>query len=208
MNVLVIGAAGKTGSLIVERAVAAGHTVTAFVRNAAVYHAPAPSVRIVSGDATNAGSLGGAMPGQHAVIDTVGGKTPFLTTTLEEDVARAILVEMRQHEVRRLIAISALGAGDSKDQGTFFYDHVVLPTFLRGSTKDKEAMESLVEHADVDFVLVRPAVLNDHPATGNVRVVEGHDKAHKITRADVARFVVDQLTSDAYLGKAVTIANS
>jgi NAD(P)H-binding len=60
----------------------------------------------------------------------------------------------------------------------------------------------------IDFVIVRPAMLVDHAATGNVKVFQGHDTAHKITRADVAQFCVDQLTSDEHVGGAVTIANS
>jgi len=207
MNVLVIGAAGKTGSLVVDRAVAGGHTVTAFVRDAKSYRPAAANLRVVEGDAADAAKLGSAMAGQHAVIDTIGGKTPYLNTDLERNVARAILAAMKQHAVRRLIVVSALGVGDSKHQGGFMFEHLVLPTFLRGSTRDKAATEQIVRESGVDFVLVRPAVLTDRPATGSVRVVVGREQARKITRADVAQFIVDQLQSDAYLGQAVTIAN-
>jgi putative NADH-flavin reductase len=207
MNVIIIGAAGKTGSIVVDRAVAAGHTVTAFVRDAAAYTAPLPSVRVAAGDATDVARLGKEMTGQDAVIDTIGGKTPFFNTELERTVAKAVLAAMKQANVRRLIAVSALGVGDSKDQSGFFFEHLLLPVFLRGSTKDKEAMEDVVRHSDVQFVLVRPAVLNDQKPTGHIRVFTGHEKAHKITRADVAQFLVDQLQTDTYLGQAVTIAN-
>ena len=72
-----------------------------------------------------------------------------------------------------------------------------MPTWLRGSTEDKAATEAVVRASGFAFVIVRPAMLNDHAATGNVKVFQGHDTAHKITRADVAQFCVDQLTSDA-----------
>lgn len=205
MNILVIGAAGKSGKLVVERALAAGHKLVALVRDAADY-SPPPGVRVVAGDATNAATLDQATAGVEAVIDTVGGKTPFLKTELEQSIAKAVLAAMERNKVRRIIVISALGVGDSKAQGTFFYDHLLLPTFLRGSTPDKEAMEQAVKASGVDFVLVRPALLTDGPATGGVHVYEGQEKAHKISRADVAQFIVDQLDSDQYLGRAVTIA--
>ena len=207
MHVLVIGAAGKTGSLVVERAAAAGHAVTALVRDPAKYHAP-PGVRVVVGDATNADRAAAAVAGQDAVIDTVGGKTPWKHTELERTIAHVLAAAMKQHNVRRLIAISALGVGDSTDQSGFLYKHVVLHTFLRGSTADKAAMEQAVRAAGLDFVLVRPAILTDAPATGTVKVFDGHDVAHKITRADTAQFCVDQLTADTHLGRAVTIATS
>ena len=207
MNVLVIGAGGKSGQQVVEKALAAGHAVTAFVRDATAYHAPA-GVRVVAGDATDAATVNQAVAGQDAVIDAVGGHTPYLKTQLEQDTAKAVVAAMQQHGVRRLVVISVLGVGDSQEQGTFLYEYLMKPTFLRGAIPDKEAMEAEVKQSDLDFVLVRPPYLTDDPATGEAHVVTGDTKAHKITRADLAQFIVDQLTQDTYLGQAVTVANS
>jgi len=207
MNVLIIGAAGKTGSLVVDRAVAAGHIVTAFVRDAATYHAPA-NVHVVAGDATDQASVDKAMAGQGAVIDTIGGKAPYRKTTLERSVAGAVVAAMKANGVKRVIVISSFGVGDSADQVGWFVEHVIVPTWLRGSTEDKAAMEAVVRESGVAFVIVRPAMLTNDAATGNVKVFQAHDTAHKITRADVAQFCVDQLTSDKHVGRAVTIANS
>jgi putative NADH-flavin reductase len=207
MNVLIIGAAGRTGAQVVERAVAAGHIVTAFVRDAAPYRAPA-NVRVVAGDATERARMDEAMTGQDAVIDAIGGKTPYRQTALERSVAGAVVAAMKSSGARRLIVISAFGVGDSVDQAGWFVEHVILPTLLRGSTEDKAATEAVVRASDIAFVIVRPAMLTDQAATGNVKIFQGHETAHKITRADVAQFCVDQLTSDEHVGSAVTIANS
>lgn len=207
MNVLIIGAAGKTGAMVVERAAAAGRVVTAFVRDTATYRAPA-NVRVVAGDAIDQASVDKAMAGQDAVINTVAGKTPYRRTTLERRVAGALVAAMKANGVRRLIVTSSFGVGDSADQAGWFVNHVVVPTFLRGSTEDKAAAEEVVRASGIPFVIVRPARLTDQAATGNVKVFRGHDVAHKITRADVAQFCVDQLTSDEHVGRAVTIANS
>jgi uncharacterized protein YbjT (DUF2867 family) len=85
----------------------------------------------------------------------------------------------------------------------------LLSTFLRGATPDKAQMEEAVEASDLDWAIVRPAILNDEPATGNVRVYtpESGDEARKITRADLASFLVAQLSTDEHLRHAVTIAN-
>jgi nucleoside-diphosphate-sugar epimerase len=207
MNVLIIGAAGKTGSIVVERAAAAGHVVTAFVHDATTYRAPA-NVRVVAGDATDQASVDKAMAGQDAVIDTIGGKTPYRKTTLERSVAGAVVAAMKAHGVPRVIVISSFGVGDSADQAGWFVEHVILPTWLRGSTEDKAAMEAVVRASGVAFVIVRPAMLTDDAATGIVKVFRGHDTAHRIARPDAAQFCVDQLTSDEHVGRAVTIANS
>ena len=207
MNVLIIGAAGKTGAMVVERALAAGHVVTAFVRDAATYRAPA-NVRVVAGDATSQASVDNAMARQDAVINTVAGKTPYRKTALERRVAGAVVTAMKANGARRLIGISSFGVGDSADQAGWFVNHVVVPTWLRGSTEDKAAAEEVVRASGIPFVIVRPAMLTDQAATGNVKVFQGHNIAHKITRADVAQFCVDQLTSDEHVGRAVTIANS
>ncbi len=205
MNVFVLGAAGKTGRLIVEMAVAAGHDVTALVRDASRYNAP-PGVQVLRGDATDPATLAHGMAGQDVVIDAVGGKTPWRKTELERTVARAIVAAAQQHGTHRIIAISSLGVSDSTAHSPLLL-RLLLPTFLRGSTADKAAMEQEVEQAGIPYVLVRPAVLNDQSAVGTVRVLTGTEKGRQITRADVASFVIEQLTTNTHLNRAVTIAN-
>lgn len=207
MNILVIGAAGKTGMAVVEQALAAGHEVTAFVQKADEYKVP--NVRVVEGDATNRAAIDKGMIGQEAVLDTIGGKTPYKTTTLESSAASTIIASMQQNGVRRLVVTSMLGVGDSEANETF-YERLLMSTFLRGADKDKAAMESAVESSGLSWVILRPAILSDDSATGNVCVfsAETDEKAHKITRADVAAFMLAQLASDKYLHQTVTIANT
>ena len=207
MKILVIGAAGKTGAAFVEQALVAGHQITAFVHNAAEY--TQPNVRVIAGDATDPAKINEAVAGQDAVVDTLGGKTPYKDTTLETDTARTVLTAMRSHAVRRFLVISVLGEGESRANASFVYQHLLMPTFLRGAMKDKAAMESEVAASDLDWTIVRPPILTDDAPTGNIRVYEATegDTAHKITRADVAKFLLDQLTSPQYFHQAITIAN-
>lgn len=206
MKVLVIGAAGRTGRAVVERALAAGHVVTAFVRNTEEYEGP--DVRIVAGDATDQASVDWAMIGQDAVIDTIGGKTPYRKTSLERSVAGTVVAAMKAHGAKRVIIVSAFGVGDSADQVSWFVEYVIVPTWLRGSTEDKAASEEIVRNSGIAFVIVRPASLTDAAALGKIKIFHGHETAHTVTREDVAQFCVDQLTSDQHVGTAVTIANA
>lgn len=71
-------------------------------------------------------------------------------------------------------------------------------------------MVAAVKASDLDWTVLRPAALTDEPATGTVRIfdTETGEKARKITRADLAAFMLAQLSSDQYLHQAVTVANS
>ena len=211
MKLLVIGAAGKTGKLIVERAVAAGHHVSALTHvhedGNPKEESFAPGVDVIHGDARNPSRLDQVMAGQDAVIDAIGGTTPFLDTDLETSSAKVVIDVMKRNNVKRLIVISVMGAGDSKEHAGFFYEHLLIPTFLRGAIKDKESMEAAIEQSGLDFLIVRPPMLSDSDAKGQVHIVTGEEKATGITRADLAQFLVDNLESTQYLGQAVTITN-
>ncbi|MET1073768.1 MAG: NAD(P)-binding oxidoreductase [Umezawaea sp.] len=204
MKVLVVGAAGKTGRAVVAKAVRAGHQVTAFVHTADGYDVP--GVRVHAGDATDLDVVEAAVVGQDAVIDTVGGKTPYRHTTLETSVAKSIIEAMRLHDVRRLVVTSSVGVGDSTANTSFFVK-IVVATFLRGSTPDKANMESAVRESGLDWVITRPAVLTDKPATGRIEVMSSgsRTKARAITRADLAEFLVARLDGEEYLRATVTL---
>ena len=210
MKVLVIGAGGKSGRLVVEKALSSGHTVTALVHSAedAQKHPFPTSVKVVEGDVHDRSLLRSAMEGCDGVVEAIGGATPYKDTDLETSAAKAILEVMEQTGVKRLVVISVMGAGESKDQAGFFYEHVLMPTFLRGAMKDKNAMEGEVSRSNVAWTLVRPPMLTDSAATGSVKIIPPGQTAHKITRADLAQFIVDQLESDVYIHQAVTVANS
>lgn len=206
MKVLVVGAGGKTGRAVVAKAMGEGHEVTAFVHSAGSFDVPGVEVRV--GDAVDSETMGAAVQGQQAVINTVGGKTPDQPTTLETDIATAIVAAMKQHDVRRLVVTSVVGEGDSiANTPPFILD--LMKGFLRESTKDKARMEDVVTSSGLDWVITRPPVLTDEPAVGDVRIfaADSGEQASYITRLDLADFLVAQLTTDGHLRQAVTIAN-
>ncbi len=206
MKVLVVGAAGKTGQAVVAQAVQEGHEVTAFIHSEGSFGITGVEVRV--GDAVDKGAMEDAVLGQDAVIDTVGGKTPDQPTTLETDVATAIVAAMQHHGVHRLVVTSVVGEGESI-ANTPPSIKELMETFLRGSTQDKAGMEDVVSNSRLDWVITRPPVLTDEPATGDVRILspDNRDQAHSLTRSDLAAFLVAQLTSNDHLRQAVTIAN-
>ena len=206
MNVLIFGGTGKTGSLAVERATIKGHTVTVLVRDPLKFKVP--NVRVITGNATNPSDVLAAMHGQNAVIETIGGTTPWKSVTLESDSIHAILHAMQEENVPRLISVSMMGIGDSLSQAPFWYRYLLMPTFLHGSTQDKTHKEAAITADHVAYVIVRPPILKDTPATGQAHILAPNATGHTITRADLANFLVDQLETDANLNRAVTVVNT
>lgn len=206
MKLLVIGAGGEMGEAVVDQALKRGHQVTAFVHSPQEYKRT--DVRIVAGDARDRDAMLQAVQGQGAVLDTLGSHIPFLTTTLETDAAKNVIDTMQEAEVRRLIVVSTIGEGDSEANVHTYYKYLFMNTILRGVMKDKAGMEDVVDHSALDWIIVRPAGLTNGDPKG-VRVVapQSGEKVRFITRADVAHFMLDQLTSDQYLRTAVGIAN-
>ena len=206
MKVLVFGATGKTGKLVVERALNAGHEVTVLVRDAGKIRDG--KVRVLTGDATKPSDVLNAVQGQDAVIESIGGTTPYKATTLETTSATNIVNAMKSKGVKRLVVVSMLGLGQSRTQAPWWYKHLLMTTFLRGSTKDKNNKEAVVKNSGLDYILVRPPILKDGPATGSIKVLGLNAIGHAITRADLANFLVAQLKSDDHLRKAVTVVNT
>ncbi len=199
MKVLVLGATGGTGRLIVRDAVAKGHSVVALVRSKT--SANLPDVRMIEGDARDEATLARAMDGCDTVVSALGTGIGLRKVDLLTVATHALVTAMMRNGVRRLVCISALGVGDSRGHGGFVFDRLFLPLLLSQAYKDKERQEAAVRASALDWVLVRPAMLTDDPARGSARAFTdlAGVKGGKIARADVARFVVEQLTTDTWL---------
>ena len=205
MKVLVLGATGKTGKLVVDRALALGHIVTVLVRDAGKVENK--KVRVVTGDATKAEDVANAVEGQEAVIESIGGTTPYKATDLETKSIKNVVDAMKSRKIKRLVVVSMMGLGQSRAQAPWWYKYLLMTTFLNGSTKDKRNKEAVVKASGLDYIIARPPILKDGPATGKVIVLGSGKIGHAITRADLANFLVDQLKSDDHIRTAVTVVN-
>lgn len=207
MKILVLGATGATGRLIVGKAVAKGYEVIALVRSKAKA-ADLAGAELIEGDARDPAALARAIAGCDAVISSLGtAMSPFREVTLLSTATRALVGVMEQQNIRRLVCITGLGAGDSRGHGGFFFDWLLLPLMLRKVYEDKDRQENAIRASRLDWTIVRPTVLNDKPARGDVKALTDLSGVHggSIARADVAEFVVQQLTEDTWLRKAPLI---
>ncbi|MDQ0472149.1 NAD(P)-dependent oxidoreductase [Labrys wisconsinensis] len=207
MKILILGATGGTGRLIVGAAAAGGHEVVALVRSKAKA-AGLVGATLVEGDARDEAALSRAIAGCDAVVSALGtAVSPFRKVTLLSTATRALVAVMERQGVRRLVCITGMGAGDSRGHGGFFYDRLFQPLLLRQVYEDKDRQEAAIQSSQLDWIIVRPTVLNDEPARGRVRALTDLTGVHggRIARADVADFVVQQLAADTWLHRTPLI---
>ncbi len=206
MKVLVVGATGPTGRLIVKQGIELGHAVTAMARNPATAALP-EAARVVRADVTRPESLMPAVAGQDAVICCIGTKLSRKPTTLLSDGTRNLVGAMRESGVRRLVCVTGIGAGDSKGHGGFFYDRIIQPLLLNEIYKDKTRQEAVVRDSGLDWTLVRPAALTNGGRTALVKAFTHLDgiTVGKISRADVAAFVLATLADKKSVSGTFTI---
>jgi uncharacterized protein YbjT (DUF2867 family) len=205
MKVIVFGGTGTIGRLVVEQAVEQDHEVTLLTRNRALVGPPDPRVDVVQGDVFDARAIAPVIAGHDAVVVTLGGGRKG---GVRARGTAAIIEAMRATGVRRLVVQSLIGVGDSREQLNFFWKRLMFGLLLRGAFADHVEQERLTRASGLDWTIVRPGSFTDGPRTGSYRRGFGprEKTTLKVSRADVAEFVVEQLTDDTWLRKAPSLA--
>lgn len=210
MNIVVFGATGPTGLLIIEKALAEGHRVTAFVRTPAKLTIADERLSTCRGDVYDADSVARAVENTEAVICTVGVPYTFKPVTVYSAASRHIVDAMGIHGVRRFVGITSGGTHPGRDpMNPFFFERILKPLF-HTLYDDMREMERIVMETDLDWTILRPPRLLDNPPTGRVRI--GVDeyalpKGSTVSRADLAEVAVRQLTSCELIGRAAAVAD-
>ncbi len=220
MKLAVFGATGPTGRRLVERAVAEGHEVTAFVRDPSRMRGRHERLSVMVGDVFDPERVEEAIAGREAVIGVLGGgpsnplhpRRPGQPGGPSSVGARNIIAAMEKHGVRRFVCQSAWGAGESGenlDAPGWVFMKVLVPPFLRDEYADKDLMEGIIRGSGLEWVIVRPMLLTNGPWTGEYRVGENLLPGLRpfISRADVAEFLLRQLRDDAFVRKASAIGH-
>lgn len=208
-SILVLGATGGTGRLIVRQALARGFEVAVLARSAEKA-ADLQGAQLIIGDARNEATLRQALVGREAVISALGTKiSPFSEVTLLSSATHALVSAMKEAHVSRLVCITGMGAGDSVGHGGFLYDKLIFPLLLRKVYADKDRQEAIIKDSGLDWVLVRPTILNDKPKREKIRALTDLSGFHGggISRADVASFVLDQVRDRTWVHRSPLITS-
>lgn len=209
MKLTIFGATGRTGQHLLRQALAAGHQVTVLVRDPAKIPSQHDRLRVVKGSLTDAACLNQVIAGADAVISALGPSNNQPTFDISSGM-QGIITAMKMNGVKRLIISAGAGVGDPGDQPKLFNKvmNVMLKAAARNVYEDMLKTVALVRESGLDWTVVRVPMLTDDPATGQVKVgMVGKGMGPRISRADMAEFLLKQAGSREYVGKAPAISN-
>jgi putative NADH-flavin reductase len=203
MKLLIIGATRGIGFQLLVQALQVGHAVTALVRDPQRMQKKHYGFRVIKGDILDLESVQKAMVEQEAVCITIGTGITWRPVTVFSQGTKNVLETMRRQGIRRLICITGIGAGNSKGHGGFLYDRLFNPLFLKTIYEDKDRQEALIRASETKWTIVRPGFLTNGPLTKNYKVLTDLTSvtSAKISRADVAHFILEELAANRYLGQ-------
>ena len=208
MRVLILGATGQLGRHVTRRALHAGHSVTAFARNPTSLDLTHPNLTFHAGDAYNAEDVSDAVAGHDAVIITLGtGKQR--KNTLRSTGTRNVIAAMKEHGVERLICQTTLGCQETWDTLNFFWKRIMFGAVIRPVFLDHEEQERLTQASGLGWTIVRPSAFTDSPDAGEL-LIDFPPTQRKlkctVAKSEVASFLVEQLQSDSYVGREVSLS--
>ena len=210
VEVLILGATGAIGSLVLREARRRGHGIRALARDPNTV-AVDDAVAVMRGDVRDPEAVTAAVEGQDAVIWAISARRadrrgPGLDLCTEG--TRNVLAAMTTNGVDRLIAVTSWGIGDGRERVPLPVRRLVLPLALGPELADKERQEALIRQSDLDWTIVRPSRLTDSPAARSFRVAPrlAFRSTASISRSDLATFLLDQLTDRSFLHTTVEVS--
>jgi putative NADH-flavin reductase len=206
MKIVIFGASGKTGLLVVNEALALGYEVIAYVRNKESIKLDNPNLKVVEGHLNEKDKLKLAITGSDACISTLGGKS-LTKHSLEilEGIDNIVTI-MEEVNVKRFIYMSSHGVGNSRTSIPQPFRFLIVDLMLRVPMADHNTNESRIAESRLEWTFVRPGGLTDGAKTGNMK--HGHIETKlkgsvSISRSNVAVFLLNQVTNKDYVNKSV-----
>ncbi len=201
MKIAILGASQGIGFQLLQLALAGGHEVTALLRQPSKLKLADENVQVIQGDIRDAAAVAAATAGQAGVCVTIGIPPTFKPVEVFSAGIKNVLASLEKGQ--KLIVVTGIGAGDSQGHGGFLYDRVINPLLLKSIYRDKNREEALIKASDADWLIVRPGFLTNGPRTGKYRIIDKLNgiTAGKISRADVADFMLKQLEAPTHFGK-------
>ncbi len=203
MNILIVGASRGIGRALMEEALNDGHQVRVLARKPDKITQNDPRLSVVQGDVRERESLSVAARGQDLVCSCIGVPITFKKVDLFSTAAANLTAAVELNPGQKLIAVTGIGAGDSKGHGGFLYDKIFKPLLLSTIYADKDIEEQIIRASGIPWLIVRPAGLTNGPRTGNYRVITDLRgvTAKRISRRDVADFILAQAVEPTQFGK-------
>lgn len=209
MKIVVFGATGRVGRKLVAGGIVRGHAVTPAARRPGRVRAGQALPRIVACDILDGAQVGAAIAGQEAVVVVGRAWCALLPATVHSEGIANVIAAMKAHAVRRLVCVSAAGTQDGDDPNLPpLFTHLARPILLGRAWSELRAMEAQVRASGLDWTLVHVARLTEGPALGHYRAEPGFSMpgGRRISRADVADFMLKELERDEWVRRDVALA--
>ena len=206
MKVVIFGANGKTGILLVEQALAKGHQVIAYIRRPESILIENTKLKIVVGNLNEVLKMKDTITGADACISALGGGSLTKHSIDIINGIKNIVSIMEIAKVHRFIYLSSLGAGNSCYLFPQPLRFLLTKVLLRVTLEDHNINENIIINSKLEWTIVRPGGLTDGNLKGELKF--GIEKtpvkgSSSISRANVASFMLQQLTNDTFINKAV-----
>jgi putative NADH-flavin reductase len=210
MKITIFGAAGGTGTRLLDLACAAGHEVTAVVRDPARLTGNDPHLTVVTANVMDLDAIGPVVAGRDAVVTTIGSREGRKPTTVQSDSTASIVTAMRHQGTRRLVVVSNSGMFTEGDGPlSRLVVKPILRRLLRHAWADMRRMEYIVRDSELDWTIMRPPMLTDGQRTGSYRTAADRNVRGgiRVSRADLADGILRCLADPGSIHTAVSIAN-
>jgi uncharacterized protein YbjT (DUF2867 family) len=215
-TLLVLGGSGRTGIHVLSQAVERGHRVRALVRTPDAVDAP-DGVELVAGTPARIDDIRRAAEGVDAVVSALNNARasdnpwarPVSPPAFMTEATRDTLAVMKENGIRRIAIASTQGAGDSWPALNPLMKGLITISGIRHGYNDHHGVDAVVRTSDAEWVMARSVALSDAPPRGPLRAaLVGTEKpGFRVSRADVARFLLDSLEDDTWLRQAPLIWN-
>jgi putative NADH-flavin reductase len=210
MNITIFGGTGPAGLLVIEKALADGHRVVAYVRPSTSISIESSKLVIIRGELTDAGRIEEAVIGADAVVSLIGPKKKSKQLDISIGYMN-IIAAMKKTGTKRLITAVSSSYSDPNDSFQFMvsFGVVMLKVLAPGILKDIVTFGDLIRSSGLDWTMARVPMLKKKPAQGNIHIGyagDGKFSFFELSRADLANFLLAQLDTNDYLYKAPAIS--
>lgn len=211
MNIAIFGATGATGQILTTSCLSAGHSVTALARTPEKLP-QRDKVHVIQGSAFDPATVRRTIEGAEAVFSALGARSPLRNENVLPRAVPLIVAAMQQTGVRRIIVLGSAGAlstalDNQPAYRRWIVENIINKTLLKWPVAEQVSQYATLSHSNLDWTMVMPPMLTNGPARGTYRI-DGEAlprNGSRISRADVADFMFQQLDNPQWVRKGVYI---
>ncbi len=205
-RIFLVGGTGGVGLCFLQRALDEGHNVKLYARNPDKNAISNANLEVIKGKLDDVDSMREGMKECDIVVLTAGVMSKKPDSTISQG-AKRLIQAAEATGIKRFVAVTSLGLGDSWNQALLSFRYLIVPLFISGSFADKELEERYIMDSDLEWIIIRPARLLNKEPKYKYRYGMSKNIKGRVAREDVAHFMMTQLDDDRFVRKTPCIAD-